>query len=89
MTTKGIGDGHNGQVGHLLCFTSPSSCLMIISVKMMIIMIIMIIMMIIMMKIKMIIMMITRPALFYASLKLLHPVNNAGSTRGHFRHATF
>ena len=78
MTTKGIGDGHNGQVGHMLCSTPPSSCLMIISVKMMIIMIIM-----------MIIMMNTRPALFYASLKLLHPVNNAGSTGSHFRHATF
>ena len=51
---------------------------MIISVKMMIIMIIM-----------MIIMMITRPALFYPSLKLLHPVHNAGSTGSHFRHATF
>ena len=82
MTTKGIGDGHNGQVGHLLCFTSPSSCLMIISVKMMIITIIMMI-------IRMIIMMITRPALFYPSLKLLHPVHNAGSTGSHFRHATF
>ena len=88
MTTKGIGDGHNGQVGHLLCFTSPSSCLMIISVKILIMMMMMIIMLIILMMM-MIIMMITRPALFYASLKLLHPVNNAGSTGSHFRHATF